>query len=65
MPATNERALPLSGADPTVCQASSAFRITGMTGAANGHFGTGEFGKKNEDVIEWKRCVSMNPTSET
>jgi len=41
--------------DTLTNKASNAFRITGMTGAANGHFGTGDFGKKVEDVIEWKR----------
>eukprot|EP00287_Rhodomonas_sp_CCMP768_P008340 CAMPEP_0196723592 /NCGR_PEP_ID=MMETSP1091-20130531/5687_1 /TAXON_ID=302021 /ORGANISM="Rhodomonas sp., Strain CCMP768" /LENGTH=285 /DNA_ID=CAMNT_0042065549 /DNA_START=185 /DNA_END=1042 /DNA_ORIENTATION=+ len=36
-------------------KSSSNFRITGMTGSTNGHFGTGSFGAQEEAGIVWKR----------
>ena len=35
-------------------KASSEFKITGMTGHVNGHFGTGTF-EKSSNAIQWAR----------
>jgi len=40
--------------DGLTSKASSEFKITGMTGHVNGHFGTGTF-EKSTNAIQWKR----------
>jgi len=35
-------------------KASAEYQITGLTGAANGHFGTGSF-RKDKGAVEWAR----------